>query len=339
MTIGKHLVSWLISYWVLLHFFAYTDEVYLVDYIYTALFHISLLFVVYVNLMILIPWQLNKQHYLYFGIGSILLLIAGSWINTFIFTHVSDWLFPNYFFISYYSFQELLLFTGIYWVVSTLAVLSQGWFKLKATEKHLAQTEHEKIKAELAMLKAQINPHFLFNSLHNIYSMTLESDPRSSEVILLLSDVLRYNLYEAKGDQVLLQKELKCLEQYLNLQRIRMPEININYRVQGIRDEETIAPLLLLPLIENAFKHGDVSQDDFFVHVDIQREQKSLLVEVSNSTDNSATDSKPAPGGIGLKNLRRRLELLYSKKHQLDISEEPGLFKVNLNIDLHSYEN
>ncbi len=332
---GIHLIFWMLSYWILLRYFAYTDEIHLVDHIYTGLFHLSLLIVFYGNVGLLIPALLLPHRYLSYIVSAGLLILAGAGINEVTFNYLSDWLFSDFYFISYYSYLELFQFMGIYWAASTLLILSQSWFKLRRTEQHLEQVEKARIQSELAMLKAQVNPHFLFNSLHNIYALTLEADKRSSTMILRLSNILRYTLYEAKSATVPLGKELTCVEQYIDIQKIRMPEVAINYTKKNTENNFVIAPLLLLPLIENAFKHGNVSQGNFYVNITILVNNKTLTMNVKNSMAPVKITQEAVVGGIGLENLQRRLTLLYPKTHVLETNtDHSSYFQTTLNLEI-----
>ena len=208
---------------------------------------------------------------------------------------------------------------------------------LNRTRHRLALTEQAKVEAELNMLKAQVNPHFLFNSLHNIYSLTLADDERSSKMILLLSDILRYTLYEAKGKQVSVEEEKNCLEKYVQLQQMRMPELDLSFQFQELQEDLQIAPLLLLPLLENAFKHCRSNKKSYFIQARFSVQEKNLIAIIKNSVSATNQRERNDVGGIGLQNLRRRLALIYPKGHELLVLEHHDSYQVNLTIDLNTY--
>lgn len=199
------------------------------------------------------------------------------------------------------------------------------------------QLEIEKKKTELDYLKSQTNPHFLFNTLNNIYALARKRSNLTEESILRLSDILRYMLYGTEYADVPIQKEIKIIEEYIALEKLRYDSsLQIQFNT-AIQDPETkIPPLLLIPLIENAFKHG-VSETITtpFIHISIQVNNNILNCTVSNSIDPENT-AKELSENIGLKNLKRQLELLFSK-YSLDIDKKDNGFNVYLKIDLNSY--
>jgi sensor histidine kinase YesM len=215
--------------------------------------------------------------------------------------------------------------------VMTLAVSSA----LKITGDYLVgqrrrrELERQQLLTELAMLKMQVNPHFLFNTLNNIYSLASLKSDRAPEAILRLADLMRYLLHDSAADTVLLAQELQHLRNFLELQRLRLPSTGaaaLLLDTDGIDPAQSlpIAPMLLLPLVENAFKHGDLTARPA---VSIQLSQQpdgSLHFVVDNAVDpTAASPALEQPGGVGLSNLRRRLALLYPGRHHLHIDATP----------------
>lgn len=192
--------------------------------------------------------------------------------------------------------------------------------------------EKEKINAELQMLKAQLHPHFLFNTLNNIYSLTQDGSDRASGMIVRLSAILRYILYEANRSMVPLEKELQLLNDYVQLETLRYDQsLDLSIRMPK-NTTHIIAPLLLLPFIENAFKHGASGMlERPWVNLTIELNDHTLSMKVVNGRDEQ---SRSPEGGIGITNVRKRLELLYPQKHTLLIEKEAELFFVNLRIEL-----
>jgi len=187
----------------------------------------------------------------------ILLFFVFYVIHIFTFDYLADLLFPNYYLIVFYDYIELLKYFVVYIGLTTLFMLSQSWIDLADSRKELAEKEKELIHNELKALKAQVNPHFLFNSLNSIYSLSLKKSENAPEVILKLSSVLRYMIYESNEQGVALEKEIRFIEDYIDLQKLRTKNPDaVKYRIKGKVKDQKIAPLILIVFIENAFKHG-----------------------------------------------------------------------------------
>jgi sensor histidine kinase YesM len=208
------------------------------------------------------------------------------------------------------------------------------WASVQELELKLQEAKKEALKVQLENLKAQVNPHFLFNTLNNIYSLSLFNDERTPETILKLSDLLSYMIYECRDDKVKVEDEIKFIENYTSLEKIRFNENAIlEMKLDKNWNSYEIAPLLLAPFLENAFKHG----------MNITSREPKISVSISNSVDDKLhficenyTDNikNPGPGGIGLKNVKARLNLLYPKRHELKIENDGKIFKVDLTIDI-----
>ena len=196
----------------------------------------------------------------------------------------------------------------------------------------LKTLESDKAKAELSLLKSQINPHFFFNTLNNLYGLSVEKSDKAPEVILKLSDMMRYTIYEGKEDLVLLKDEITYLENYIELHKIRyQKEVDIVF-THDAKEGLRIAPLLFIILLENAFKHGvDRMPNKAFIHMDMRYLNKELRFTIANSFDNTASDGNK---GIGLENLEKRLSYLYPRRHTLTIEEKESEFIAYLNIEL-----
>src|SRR5258706_2926034 len=197
--------------------------------------------------------------------------------------------------------------------------------------------EKEKIQAELQLLRAQVHPHFLFNTLNNIYSVAQKASPEASDMILRLSDLLRYILYECNKPEVSLTQEFKIINDYISLESIRYNKnLDIHVRLPENTDSLLIAPLLLVPLIENCFKHGTSKVlDQPWINVQADLKENVLNFKLINSKPNQIESSRPH-NGIGLSNVRKRLDLLYPGKYDLKILPEADLFVVALKLELHN---
>lgn len=332
----QHTLFWLLSFFVLLNIFAYGDNLIKADYIYATLFHIPLVLVVYFNLRFLLPKFLSKKRYWFYFILIVPTLSMIAWFSQFMFERLVDYIFPGYFFISYFEFQDYALFILIYLSVSTLLKMSKGWFELMETQQQLNQLKEENLNTELRALKSQINPHFLFNSLNSIYSLSLDNDVVTPKIILKLSELLRFMLYETSEEKVDLEKEIHHLENYIDLQKLRVSEkAAIHFEKEGDFEDLKIAPLLLLPLVENGFKHGikgDVENAFIVIFSKIENSEFTFSVKNNKGIVDEVEDDKYR--GIGLKNVKRRLSLLYPEKHDLKIEADEKTFLVSLRIQL-----
>jgi sensor histidine kinase YesM len=332
----QHLAFWVLSFYVLLRIFSTDSEIRNIDYIYDGLFHATLLPAVYLNLLVLIPRLLDKGRYLTFLVAAAISVLVFSQLNIWFFEYLVDFLLPGYYFISYYEFPDIIQFFAAYMGVGTLLKLSKGWFQLAEARTKLAETRQEKLDAELEALKSQVNPHFLFNSLNNLYGLALKGDKKTPASILKLSEVLRYMIYEAKDEKVLLEKEIAFLENYVNLQRLRSDgRASISFEVDGEITGLSIAPLLFIPFVENSFKHG-VKGETGDSYVDVKMELGVDFINFTCRNNIGIVDDieQKKYGGIGLENVRKRLELIYEGRYMLDLEEVGNEYKVQLKIDL-----
>jgi two-component system, LytTR family, sensor kinase len=198
-----------------------------------------------------------------------------------------------------------------------------------------------RMSAELKSLKDQINPHFLFNTLNNLYGLTRSNPEKASEVVLRLSKLMHYMLHESNLEKVPLQKEIEHLENCIELEKIRYgDELQVSFQVRAGDKNGRIAPLLLLPFVENAFKHGLSKQlKDAWLQIDLSEEAGALTFKVANSKPFKAVAAHPdAPAGIGLENVSKRLELIYPGRHRLKIIEEPESYLAVLHLSLKTTE-
>ncbi len=209
--------------------------------------------------------------------------------------------------------------------------MKRWWLKQKETE----QLFQEKTKAELQLLKAQVHPHFLFNTLNNIYYFTLSGSPKAPEMINKLSGLLHYILNECNQPLVPLQKEINMVRDYMALEKIRYGEqMNMTIEIQEEGSEKLIAPLLLIPFVENSFKHGTSKMLAHpWVKLQMIIENNTLHFSVTNSRPPEA-EPQLKKGNIGLKNVKKRLELLYPGTHELNIVSKPESFFVYLKVQL-----
>lgn len=332
----QHLVFWVLSCVVFLLLFKTGSAPKKVDYLYTALFHASLLPAVYANLAWLFPRLAGKRRWAMYVCAVVLLVLLFTWLNYSFFQDWSKYVFPQYFFISYFTLGEVSLFFIVYGSVTSLLKLSRSWFQVNDLQRRLLQIESERAQMELKALRSQINPHFFFNTLNGIYSMTLDKDERLPQTILQLSHLMRYFLYESSDELVPLEKEWQVVNDYIALQRIRSDgQLLLEKRVEGEIAQQQIAPLLLVTFLENAFKHG-AKGNTGPVHIRLALEllPHRLLFQIQNTRGLSAEVPQAEFQGLGLENVRRRLALLYPGRHALEIRETAEDFVIILELML-----
>ncbi len=258
-----------------------------------------------------------------------LLVLLGIVIHFVVFNYLSTLLFPGYYFISMFSMIEIAQYLIAYIIISLLIQLSKNWFDLQESQ---IQLEKENQQVQLKSLKAQLNPHFLFNSLNNIYSISNLSDSRAKEYIIKLSDALRYMLYRTQDDKVLLSEELEYIQNYIELEKLRLEsDAELTLNISNLPDNNYIAPLILLPIIENTFKH--CSKDPVKINITIAVKNKTLILNCQNTVENQSIHSG-TKGGIGLSNVRKRLELIYQNDYSWTIKEEDNQYKSILQVNL-----
>ncbi len=241
--------------------------------------------------------------------------------------------------------QNDLTWQSIYWYFGENVVPLLTFMTIKLVsdnfnkQRQLERVEQDRLSNELQLLKSQIQPHILFNSLNNLYHFALKKADEVPGLILKLSNVLRYVLYEATDEKVLLAKELAFLKDYVDLQKIQYAgRGRVHYAVQLAQDDEVllIAPFLLIPFVENSFKHSFGTKiREVFVEIDVTLRENQLYLSVRNNFER-AEDKQPVltQGGIGLKNVKKRLDLLYPGRHHLNIRETEQLYFVTLVLKL-----
>ena len=288
----------------------------------------------YLNSMILIPGLLaNRKILLY----SLIVLALGI-----IYVYVPDYVLRNFVFNNFHPkpprHRPFRIFAlpgsaALYLlvlVISSSIKIVQQWF---AAEQMKEKAEKETLRTELSLLKSQVNPHFLFNTLNNIYAMAITESVHTADAVMKLSQMMRFMLEESEHELVPLQKDLEFLQRYIELQQFRLSDkVDLRYQVQGDGRLLRITPMLMIPFIENAFKYGVSTREKSFIRIDIQIQGNIVTLLVENSKHASGTANAMDNTGIGINNARRRLALLYPGKHELTIQDQPALFVVTLKI-------
>ena len=223
-----------------------------------------------------------------------------------------------------YAFLDILTPIGLFSTVELL--LSR-----QAEKQRSVQLEKEKLQSELLFLRSQTNPHFLFNTLNNIYVLARKQSEQTAPIIMKLSKLLRYMLYECNTPTVPIQKEIQVIKDYIALEALRYNErLKVDLDIELEDPDSPIAPLLLIPFVENAFKHG-ASESRFNIQIDIkiiQKEEKLFFSIKNNKADAPPTNEL----GIGLKNIKRQLALIYPNRHELRIADDAGFYQVDLHL-------
>lgn len=325
----QHILFWCLSFLILINILKVSAEIKQIDIIYTAIFHVPILLIVYLNLKILFPVFLEKSRYFLFGILLVALTFLGSAFYIVLFNNWIDYIFTGYYFVAYYNFWDISLYFAIYLLASSLFRLARGWFQLQEIEK-------EKTLAELKALKSQINPHFLFNSLNSIYSLSRKNSPLVPDKVIQLSDLMRHIIYESDVDFILLEKEVEMVRNYIELQNLRTIEKDkIKIDVVGNIKDKKIAPLIFLPFVENSFKHGlKGGASNIFVNIRIEIKESNLIFEIENSKGKQQEAVNSKYMGIGIENVRKRLDLIYPNLYSLKILENENTFKILLRVQL-----
>jgi sensor histidine kinase YesM len=326
---------WAASYFILLNIFAGAESWQAIDHIYTFIFLSTLLFTVTLNFRLLVPYFLNRKKYLLFLTLSMVNIFVGALLNQILFDKLIDYILPGYYFISYYSYADLLKFFFVFVVLTALMHLSWEWFQLQENRHRMVTLEKGKLDAELKALMNQVNPHFLFNSLTVLYSLALKNASETPGAIIKLSDILRYVIYESAGGQVPLISEVNLIQNYIDLQQYRIDQnTRVTFRKEIYDETVFIAPMLLLPLLENSFKHG--AKGDIyntFIDIVLQSDTGQIIFLITNNK----TEKRPAeeqPSGIGLKNIADRLKLIYPDRHTFLIKETDTTFSATLKINI-----
>jgi len=291
------------------------------------------------------PKYLLKEKYIAFGIGAVLMLVITAVMNFFVNYTTQPLLFslfaipppPNALTISVLFSRSLdgLLFNlpAMAAIALSAKLLKHCWLKQKETQQLITS----KTGAELQLLKAQVHPHFLFNTLNNIYSFTLNASPIAPEIVKKLSGLLHYIIHECDQPLMSLEKEFKMLQDYMALEKIRYGEqMDMTIDIRGNYSDKMIAPLLLIPFVENSFKHGTSKMlSKPWVNLNIIIENSTLYFMLNNSKPEDYVNSN-GKNGIGLANVQKRLQLLYPCAHELKMTSEPGYFTALLEIDLQT---
>lgn len=340
-----HLLYWLAAMAFLLYFFGHFSAGYHYTFIFVCLLMPVATGTTYLINYFLIPRYLLQKRYGRFAWYISFTLILSIWAEMLVLVGAFTWLADNrYSNMPPLTTDIFYLVTGLYFIVlfSTSVKLLKHWYQ---GQQHISELRHKKLEAELKLreaelqlLKGQIHPHFLFNTLNNLYGLALEKSDQMPDAILRLSGLLDALLYRSQDDFVPLATELKLIEDYVSLEKLRFEDrLELQWKISGPVEEYAVAPFLLFPFLENAFKHG-FSENTNRLELLAEAGVKNgiLFFKVINSVDPNAPARLFSGGGTGLKNVQKRLELLYGGRHILHIhSSSENLFHIELQLTLN----
>ncbi|MGZ8522852.1 MAG: sensor histidine kinase [Chitinophagaceae bacterium] len=327
-----HVFFWMLvfGFWYFLRYQDYTvpGRAFLI----TLIKVIDLAVMVYITNYILLPKLFYKKQYGWFVLAFFLLVVSSSVLKMNILGRIMD--APQLYSLSGDLKQRIYdnVIPHFFLVIAGAAI--KLMFDYSSLQQKMAETAKEKAEAELNFLKSQINPHFLFNSLNSVYFLIDKNNAEARESLHKFSDMLRYQLYEVNGAKIPVEREISYLKDYVDLQKLRKDEhytVSFDYspQVRGF----SIEPLLLIPFVENAFKHVSSNTDkNNFVKLELTRNDGQFIFSTENSKDRAKTTD--AYSGIGLKNVKRRLELLYPGRHELVIRDEKDIYRVDLKLKI-----
>ncbi|WP_113651664.1 sensor histidine kinase [Pedobacter namyangjuensis] len=335
--IAMHVIFWLIMLAIVVIDMLVSEHT-VKDYIITdGIFGLLNVSIFYINYIILIPEliQKRKKYWLYI-LAFLLLVLATAAVKTvFAALNPEDLLQGKdargkIHHISLNMYAVVVSFiSGFFLVSSCIIKFSIDWFSNERVQRNL---ESEKKDMELQFLKSQLNPHFLFNSLNNIYSLAYQKSDKTADAILKLSEIMRYMIYESNDSWVALSKEVEYVQSYIELHKLRFKDgAAVEITLNGEIDGQQIVPLILISFVENAFKHGVANDPENPIKINIIANQKILHFSVSNKKNKT---NKDAMGGVGLNNVERRLQLLYPDRYKLNIVNSATHYTTELMLDL-----
>lgn len=336
--ISLHLLFWIGVWFFYVYFFSYNStDANFVTWFSTFLLPVTMVttyFVVY----FLIPKYLLVKKYFLFALYSIYTLIISTWL-------ILMTIFASLLFLSNLNIDKmppmsrnyifvLILVYLVVLVVSFVNLLSHNFeteSRNKELQNKILETQLQIKDQELQYLKKQIHPHFLFNTLNTIYGFALKRSENTPDIILKLSNLLDYILYQVHQPEVSLKEEIMHIKEYIALEKIRFQDtLKVSFQDLSVADGKKIAPMLFIPFVENAFKHGHIVNGFLHVDIELKQENEQLQFTIRNSIKNDIEVSDQP--GIGLENIKKRLNLVYPEGHSLDIKSEKGWFSVNLTL-------
>jgi two-component system LytT family sensor kinase len=283
----------------------------------------------YLNSFLLMPAFVNRKKYLRYGFSLIAVFIALSLVNWLSFSLIRP--------LAHFSFGLFVFFYMFPCIFILACSIAFSMFRDKLlSERRTIQKETENLKTELAFLRSQVSPHFMFNVLNNMVSLARKKSDQLEPSLFKLSSLLRYMLYETDEEKVLLEREVEYLQSYIDLQLQRFgSKVRVNLVMEDYDRNCFIEPMLLIPFVENAFKHGTGFKQNSEINIELKTMNSLLEFTVRNYYDDTVVQVKDKTSGIGLQNVKRRLDLLYRNQHKLIIEQKENFFTVILQLNLH----
>lgn len=341
--IAAHISLWLVSMCIIMFLFYYNETDFHFNLAIIAkvvIINLGFAIAVYINLWVLIPRLLKQKNYVFYIFWLVLLLtFSGIFIQFLIMYPLRNILNLRDSFKTFDTNLHAAYFSAslIYVAFSSFLKFVKDWLNLQDLNLKIAKIERQKLEAELKTLKGQLNPHFLFNSLNNIYSLSLSNSEKVPDLILTLADLMRHIIYESRGNFISLDKEIDFVNNFVALQKIRTSDdVSIKYNIKGQIPTSRIAPLIFEPFIDNAFKHGlpGINGKDF-VHITFDLSEADWLsFRIKNNYENPEASGKQN-SGIGISNVKQRLQHLYkTSEYKLEISHQNYIHSVELRLKL-----
>lgn len=338
---ASHCLLWICVWFFYMYFFSYnTNNTLYVTWFSSILLPLTMI-TTYATVYYLIPRFLLQKRYWLFGLYAIYVLIFTAFL-------VTVTMIGSFIFISNLRVEDtpmmsrnlvfiLILIYLVVGIVSFIHILNHNFNTLtqnKALENKILDTQLHIKEQELSYLKKQIHPHFLFNSLNTIYGFALKQSAQTPEIILKLSNLLDYILYQVSEKKVSLQQEIDHIEEYISLEQIRFQDtLDVTINKNNIEEYCSIPPMLFIPFVENAFKHGNILNGKLKIRIDFEVSDSHLIFKIENTAITENIENQQ--NGIGLENIRKRLDLLFPKRYELKTTQFKNRFVAALNIDLY----
>jgi sensor histidine kinase YesM len=299
------------------------------DIVFIVIINFSWIALFYINSLVLIPRLVYRKKYWLFGLVNLLIyagFIFQIWILFFLYNATEFFHWRLHIVYTFFVFLFIQAASTAYQMIRD---------RIQA-DKLLKEKENENLKTELSFLRSQVSPHFMFNVLNNMVALARKRSDLLEPSLIKLSSLMRYMLYEADEDLVSLESEVEYLQSYIDLQLQRFGnKVSVKLDFSEIDADYEIEPMLLIPFVENAFKHGVSGLDDAIIEIELKAIKKQLLFVVSNKYNNQLEEIKDKTSGIGLANVKRRLQLLYQSNYQLKIENANNFFTVSLHLNFH----
>ena len=335
--ISLHIIFWIAVLGVYTFIYGRFNNDYISTFIHLIITLPIYLATTYVALYIVIPRYLEKKKFKTVIIFAVYIILGAAFLELLVTFGLM--LTPSFKVFGYSNIRFNTSSLDVYFrlvgimlvvILASSIKLLKNWY---SAQKRSQELYREKVEAELNILKSQLHPHFLFNTLNNLYALTLRNSSKSSEVVLRLSEMLNYILYECNTDFVYIEKEIELIKNYIFLESIRYGnKLEINFNVSGEVTNRMIVPLILFPFVENSFKHKSSGKNEKpWINISLEIKNEIIHFSVKNSKYNSPR-ARPASSGIGIINVKKRLELIYKDDYKLEINDSQGIFEVRLEL-------